>query len=70
MRCPLFTSALLGDYPRRREGDDNCSQAECAWWDELNQCCSVKTIAQGMVYLQRALLDIAVKLRGGKGMTQ
>ncbi len=41
VKCPL---GLVGST-MRAFGHLDCMKEQCAWWDEQNQCCYIRTIA-------------------------
>jgi len=50
------TSGLIN-----RTDIDQCIKEECAWWHKDNETCSILTIAQGVVYLHKELLELKIK---------
>ena len=45
MKCPLLELALVNNFARRQDGDADCLEEECAWWDEDRACCFIRTLA-------------------------
>ena len=59
MKCPLSKNICEeGSYPPDMEYK-NCLEGECAWWYAENNTCALLTLAQGSVYVHKALLDMS-----------
>ncbi len=58
MKCPLLIIA----YHQMRESADyaeqNCLQAECAWWSPKREDCCIRSIAQDLYYIESHLREV------------
>jgi hypothetical protein len=48
MKCPLKHTLVEATEELRRWEDDDCLQAECAWWDVKNTRCAMLGILCGL----------------------
>lgn len=62
MKCPLFVMAGLINYKRVTQGDMDCIQGECAWWDEEFNHCALRTLARQVTFIDDRLNSISQKM--------
>lgn len=65
MKCPLFHTALINDFQRRKDGDDDCLKEECACWDEVPCLCSVLNLSQAATAVGVILIQMASNVSHG-----
>ena len=62
MKCPL-RDFVWGESPAGKEAiGTDCLQAECAWWLDDIQMCSIRDLALETGYLQQRLADLVDKM--------
>jgi len=52
MKCPLRVIAIPSAEAEGISAVYECTEEECAWWDEDKNCCSVKVIAKELSAIQ------------------
>ena len=52
MKCPLLTDKNYGAQLERTMASGDCLEADCAWWDEEKNACSIKVIAKELTRIQ------------------
>lgn len=45
MECPIKNHAFETSAYKGKGAGRDCTKEECAWWDEINNCCSIKNIS-------------------------
>jgi len=61
MKCPKFHAALINDWQRCRDGDDDCLKEECAWWVKASESCAMEAIPRIIGYVGGELKAIKEK---------
>jgi hypothetical protein len=62
MKCPVMSRPIVTiDAPWELEQID-CLKADCAWWDDSLELCSVRVIAQFMVGTGVGIRSIADRM--------
>lgn len=56
MKCPMIVKYDTEELPIENPIPVDCIKEDCAWWHETNQSCAIPMIAEGMVFIQRAIL--------------
>ena len=62
MKCPLFVLHILHEPGKVDLAKVYCLKGECAWWDAVNECCSLKTAVRSLRDISFSLKDIEHKL--------
>lgn len=61
MKCPLMLTYDVSEAACEHPQPMDCLGESCGFYHKNNARCSTVTLAQGMVYLHKVLLDLASK---------
>lgn len=62
MKCPKFHAALINDFQRCKDGDDDCLKEECACWSESCKMCSMTALSSDIGFIAGVLQNIETKM--------
>lgn len=66
MKCPILPKTQYHDGKEEQVILADCLKEECAWWEEAQGECSIKTIARGLEYISTDITQVLEKLSRGK----